>query len=118
MKEINLDIRLQPKQLQLLELCESSAARILGYGGSRGGGKSGAARRIMALRRLKYPGTTGLIFRRVFDDLNKNHIVKFLKEFPQFYQYYRASDHEVIFPSVKGRAPSRLVFAYAETETE
>ena len=102
----------------MLDLCENSYRSIIGYGGSRGGGKSGALRRIMLLRRLKYPGTAGVIFRRVYDDLKRNHIDKFFEEFPHLFQFYHASDHEVILPSADGKAPSRIVFAYAETETE
>lgn len=115
---INLSLKLQPKQSELNELCENSYHRILGYGGSRGGGKSGALRRIMLLRRLKYPGTAGIIFRRVYDDLKRNHIDKFFDEFRDLFQFYRASDHEVIIPSSDGKPPSRIVFAYAETEAE
>lgn len=113
-----LDISLQPKQSELLDLCENSKASFLGFGGSRGGAKSGGARRIMLLRRIKYPGTTGLIFRRVYDDLKRNHIDKFFEDFPSLFKYYRATDHEVVLPIEKGKAPSRIVFAYAETEAE
>lgn len=118
MQPLEINIKLQPKQTQLLEYCEKSKASFLGFGGSRGGAKSGGARRIMLLRRLKYPGTTGLIFRRVYDDLKRNHIDKFFEDFPGLFKYYRATDHEVVIPVQKGLAPSRIVFAYAETETE
>lgn len=116
--ELNLSLRLQPKQSELLELCEDSQASTIGYGGSRGGGKSGAARRVMLLRRLNNPGTTGLIFRRVYDDLKRNHIDKFFEEFPHLFRFYRSTDHEVVLPAAPGQAPSRIVFGYAETETE
>ena len=118
MADLNLSLKLQPKQSLLLNLCEAGQHTFLGYGGSRGGGKSGAARRVMLLRRLAHPGTSGLIFRRVYDDLKKNHIDKFFEEFPQLFQFYRASDHEVILPSQDGKAPSRIIFAYAETFAE
>lgn len=117
-KQLNFNIRLQPKQSELLHLCQDSLASTIGYGGSRGGGKSGAARRIMLLRRLNNPGTVGMIFRRVYDDLKRNHIDKFFEEFPELFQYYRSTDHEVVLPAQPGHAPSRIVFAYAETETE
>lgn len=101
-----------------MQLCDSSTYTTIGYGGSRGGGKSGALRRIMLLRRLSNPGTAGLIFRRVYDDLKRNHIDKFFEEFPHLFKYYRATDHEVVLPAVDGNPPSRIVFGYAETETE
>src|SRR5215469_14413646 len=48
---MQLDLRLQPKQYELLDLCEASGATWIGYGGARGGGKSAAARRVMLIRR-------------------------------------------------------------------
>jgi hypothetical protein len=72
----------------------------------------------MLLRRLAHPGTAGLIFRRVYDDLKRNHIDKFFEEFPHLFKYYRATDHEVVLPAVGDNPPSRIVFGYAETETE
>lgn len=116
--EVNISLKLQPKQTELLNLCENSIATTLGYGGSRGGGKSGALRRIMLLRRLSHPGTTGLIFRRVYDDLKRNHIDKFFEEFPHLFKFYRATDHELILPAEGNKPPSRIVFGYAETEAE
>ena len=118
MAEASVTLKLQPKQTELLNLCDDSVARIIGYGGSRGGGKSGALRRIMLLRRLSHPGTAGLIFRRVYDDLKRNHIDKFFEEFPELFKFYRATDHEIILPSVNGNPPSRIVFGYAETLQE
>lgn len=112
MPELNLQMSLQPKQDMLLDLCEHSRATVIGFGGPRGGGKSGAARRIALLRRLNHPGTKGLIFRRVYKDLKDNHIEPFFREFPQLFQFYRATDHELILPSNKG--PSRLQFGFAE----
>lgn len=72
----------------------------------------------MLLRRLSFPGTAGLIFRRVYDDLKRNHIDKFFEEFPELFKFYRATDHELIIPSSDGRPPSRIVFGYAETLQE
>lgn len=118
MPEVNVSLKLQPKQSELLRLCDDSKATIIGYGGSRGGGKSGALRRIMLLRRLSHPGTTGLIFRRVYDDLKRNHIDKFFEEFPSLFKFYRATDHEIILPAVGNNPPSRIVFGYAETLQE
>src|SRR5579859_4616356 len=107
---LQLNFKLQPKQTLLLDLCEKSKASFIGFGGSRGGAKSGGLRRIMLLRRLKYPGTTGLIFRRVYDDLKRNHIDKFFEDFPSLYKYYKQTDKELIIPSPEGYAPSRIVF--------
>jgi hypothetical protein len=116
--ELRLDLSLQPKQSQLWRLVESAGATTIGFGGARGGAKSGAIRRIALIRRIHHPGTAALIFRRVYDDLKKNHIDKFLEEFPDLLQYYRATDKEVIIPNEPGRPPSRIAFGYAETESE
>ena len=107
---MNLAIKLQPKQHELWELCERGTASWLGYGGARGGGKSAAARRIMLLRRLQYPGTWGMIFRRVWEDVRINHVDKFFAEFPDFKQFYSESKHELTLPN-----NSKILFGYAET---
>src|SRR5271166_1008303 len=111
-------IRLQPKQWQFGQLFEKNRATWLGYGGSRGGAKSGGLRRIMIDRRLKWKGTNGLIFRRVYSELKANHIDKMLDEFPVLRNYWHATDHEIIFPSEKNEAPSKIIFGYAETFEE
>jgi len=107
---MNLAIKLQPKQHELLGLCNDSPCSWIGYGGARGGGKSAAARRIMLLRRLQYAGTWGMIFRRVWEDVRINHVDKFFTEFPEFKKYYSESKHEITFPN-----GSKILFGYAET---
>lgn len=103
-------IVLQPKQVELRKLCETDATWI-GYGGARGGGKSGAIRRIMLLRRHKYPGTKGVIMRRVWDDVNKNHVLPFLEEFPDLRQFY--ANKQVVLPN-----GSTIFFMAAETPAD
>ena len=111
-------LRLQPKQWEFGQLCSKSKATWLGFGGSRGGAKSGGLRRVMLSRRLEWPGTNGLIFRRVYDELKKNHIDKMLDEWPALRRYWHATDHEIVLPAVKGEAPSKICFGYAETFEE
>ena len=89
------------------------AATWLGFGGARAGGKSGGLRRIMLDRRLQRPGTTGVIIRRVYDEVKRNHIDKFLEEFPQLRGCYRVGDKELLLDN-----GSRIVFAYAENGQE
>jgi phage terminase large subunit len=88
-------------------------ATWLGYGGARGGGKSGAARRLMMARRLRWPNTTGFIIRRNFPDLYENHIVKFQEEYPDLAGGYEAGHKQYRLPN-----GSRIAFRYADTETE
>lgn len=103
-------IVLQPKQVELRRFFESESTWI-GYGGSRGGGKSGAIRRIMFLRRMKYPGTKGVILRRVWDDVKKNHVQPFLEEFPELRQFY--ADKQINLPN-----GSTIFFMAAETDAD
>src|ERR1700733_4953967 len=108
-------VDLQPKQFTFANLVENSKATWLGYGGSRGGAKSGALRRIMVMRRLKYPGTSGLILRRVWDDVLKNHVNEMWKdgEFPELYKYYKAGEHVIEMPN-----GSRIYFDSSENSTD
>lgn len=110
---MELNINLQPKQGVFDYMLENSQCSFLGYGGSRGGAKSGCARRTMLKRRLKYHATAGLILRRVWDDVLKNHVNKMWEEFPDLYQYYRAGEHVIVLPN-----ESRLYFGSAETPTD
>lgn len=102
---------LQPKQGLLDWLVENAEASWLGFGGSRGGAKSGAIRRIQVRRRIEYPGTSGQVLRRVWDDVQKNHVNKMWEEFPELFQYYKSGEHVIEFPTVP---VSRLFFDSAE----
>ena len=111
-----LDIAFQPRQLELARLMEARGPNVatwLGYGGALGGGKSGAIRRVMLARRGMYPGTTGVIVRRVLADVKENHIQKYWEEWPELRQYYNATDHEIVLPN-----RSRIKFMYAENSQE
>lgn len=110
-----LRILFQPKQGAFDDLLEHSLASWLGYGGSRGGAKSGGSRRSMVRRRLLYLGTAGQIIRRVWEDVQLNHVEKFFEEFPALLPYYRVAEHEVTIPTTS--APSKIKFDSAETET-
>lgn len=112
----NIVISLQPKQRQLersFSATSLDAPTTLGYGGALGGGKSAAARRVMLKRRAAIPKTDGVIIRRVYDDLKKNHVDPFFRDFPDLLKYYRHTDHELRLPN-----GSRILFMFAETEAE
>jgi hypothetical protein len=112
MKTISL--YLQPKQLELGRLMYKTgpdAATWIGGGGARAGGKSGGLRRIMLDRRQQRPGTPGVILRRIYKDVNENHIQKYFAEFPELIPYWRATDQEFRLPN-----KSRLCFRYAENQ--
>lgn len=94
-------------------LLENSQASFMGYGGSRGGAKSGAVRRCMVRRRMTYPGTSGQILRRVWDDVEKNHVNKMWEEFPELHQFYKSGSHVIELPN-----GSRIFFDAAETKID
>jgi len=79
----DIHLRFQPKQRELLRMVEEGRATIIGNGGSKGSAKSYGGRAIMLLRRLKYPGTTGMIFRRKFKQHRENTLEKgYFKDLP------------------------------------
>jgi hypothetical protein len=95
-------IILQPKQFQLLKAImnqKADAASVIGFGGSRGAAKSGGARRVAILLADAFPGVTIWIIRRVWDDLNKDHVLEMWREFPDFQQFYHAGEKKIVFPN-------------------
>lgn len=109
MKDTLIKIPLQPKQKKLWDGWEIDRATRNGFGGARGGGKSGAGRRLMLLRRFKYANTTGLILRRTYPELYKSHIIKLFEEYPELRGFWREQTKELILPN-----GSRLFFGSAE----
>lgn len=113
---MNVEIILQPKQLELGELFYKygpHAPTIIGGGGARAGGKSGGLRRIMLDRRMQLPGTPGGIMRRVWDDVKKNHVDKYWLEVPELKRFWSQSDKAIHLPN-----KSSIFFLYAENQTE
>ncbi len=111
-----IDLVLQPKQLTIGEAFYATgpdAATWIGGGGARAGGKSGGMRRIMIDRRIQRPGTDGAIIRRVWEEVKRNHVDEFFREWPELRAYWRAGDHEIRFPN-----GSRIIFMYAENQQE
>src|SRR5215471_2867072 len=106
---LELEIPLQPKQFELLRLVEDSPATWIAYGGSRGGAKSHGLRAVMLSRRLKYPRTRGLIFRRTHDQLWQNHIQSLFDQYPFMRDWYHTGHRELTLPN-----GSVIVFGYAE----
>lgn len=111
--ELNLDIWLQPKQLALWHLVDESPFLNIGYGGRRGGGKSGGVRRILILRRLKYAETNGIILRRTYKELFQNHIEPLFREYPVTRDWWVEKHKYIDFPN-----GSKLYFGYAEHEKD
>ena len=61
---------INPKQ----EIFFKSRKRFIGYGGARGGGKSWALQRKVALMAMHFAGIKILLLRRTYKDLERNHV--------------------------------------------
>lgn len=89
----------------------------VGYGGSRGGGKSWAIRAKAVRLALYHPGITIMIIRRTYPELMANH-VKPLKELlhcgtKQAAATYNDSKKEMRFPN-----GSEILFGYCNSEAD
>lgn len=104
---------LQPKQLECFDMLENSPVIHGGYGGARGGGKSELARRVLLYRRAKYAGTNGILIRRTYEKLYKNHIEPMFREWPFLRGWWSAERRELNFPN-----GSKMYFSYAEHEKD
>jgi hypothetical protein len=109
----NLSIGLQPKQRLVYEMVEDAAGpSIIGIGGSKGSTKSHAMRAAMLLRRLKYPGTAGLLFRRKWNQLRDTHLEGgYFRTWPFMRDWWKASEKTLYLPT---NPPSRIVFGVGE----
>lgn len=99
--------------MQLWTIWNDSVTTRIGFGGARGGAKSGGGRRCMLLRRLTYPHTTGLILRRTYPELYKSHILKLFQEYPVVREWWNEQRKEISFPN-----GSKLFFGSAEHEAD
>ena len=106
---LTIKVPMQPKQVKLYEFVEASGPTWIGFGGSRGGAKSHAARAVMILRRLKYPKTRGCIFRRTYEKVRENHIEPLFLQYPFMREWYNKQDKELNLPN-----GSVIAFRYAE----
>lgn len=106
-----LKIKLQPKQKLFLETIEKTP--ITFYGGAKGGGKSKGLQLIMLLRRFKYPGSHGVIFRRTYDELEGNHIRPLLESYPSLRDYWHDSKKTLSLPN-----GSTLQFRHCANEVD
>jgi phage terminase large subunit len=113
---------LQPKQWEAFRATPlghpepRKAAKHIGYGGAAGAGKSHLARAVASAAAFRWPGSTSIIFRRTFDELRENHIVKFLQEVPDFGgQLYKFNKQERTVEWFNG---SRTLFGYLRHEDD
>ncbi len=108
---MNIDIFLQPKQKIFLETIEEKSVTF--YGGAKGGGKSKGLLLIWLLRRFKYKGSTGAIFRRTYPELEGNHIRPLFEAYPQLRAYWNESKKLLTLPN-----GSTLQFCHCNNEND
>lgn len=108
---IELSVHLQPKQ----KLFRKSIADypLTLFGGARGGGKSYALRNIFLIRSIEYPGSTSIIFRKTYPELESNHIKPLFQQHPGLRQYYNESKKTLSLPN-----KSILKFGYCENDKD
>lgn len=107
------DINLQPKQEDLLHAILHDPASWIGFGGPRGGAKSGGLRRVaLALVTTVHPGTDVIIIRRVYDEVRINHIEEYKSEHPALIDCYAAGNTEFLIPTSGGI--SKIRFGWAD----
>ena len=94
-----INIQLQPKQRDALTALESWPGLYMLYGGAKFGGKSFLVRAKEVIRRLKYPGTVGVIIRKTYPELLSNHIRRFFIDFPITRQWWKASEKAIYYPN-------------------
>ncbi|HKC41771.1 MAG TPA: phage terminase large subunit, partial [Gemmatimonadales bacterium] len=79
---------LQRKQFEVFRLTPiywrhgTPGPRFIGCGGSAGGGKSYLTRAVATAVALKWPGSSSIIFRGTENEVEQNHVQKFLLEVP------------------------------------
>ena len=84
---------------------------MIGFGGSRGAAKSGAVQRIALSLAGGKPGVIVWIIRRIWDDLNKDHVKTLFAQWPELKRYWHAMDHELRLPAAGGE--SSIFFIHA-----
>lgn len=106
---VTIDYQPQPRQ-RLLHTCPAN--EIL-FGGAAGPGKSHALRFEALLTCLRVPGLRAYLFRRTQPELERNHILPALTQFPRELATFRASSQ--CFECVNG---SRLTFCGCPREAD
>lgn len=108
MSTVTLSGKPYPKQIEFFK----STKRYIAYGGSRGGGKSWAARRKAVLLALNYSGIQILILRRTLAELRENHVLVLQAELKGIAKY-DAQNKEFLFPN-----ESRIKLGYCSAESD
>lgn len=109
-----IDIHLQPKQSELLDLIEHSRATVIGVGGGRGAAKSGGAQRLALALMMERPSLLVCVVMRNSDQVRKFHEEPMVRDFPILEDFMHKTNRKLSLPVGKGSA-STLQFDYAES---
>lgn len=113
---LTLDIALSDKQLEFEASLREN--RLTGYGGAKGGGKSGGARRVGIIDCLETPGLVAALFRKSYPELQDNHLGPLFREYPQLRAFYNSSRHELRFPSLESEFKFRYCQSLADVDRQ
>jgi len=109
MSTMKLNYKPHPKQ----KVLHQSPANEILYGGAAGPGKSYGIRWEAVIWALRIPGIEIYLFRRTFPDLERNHIIPSLKEFPKELGTYSKQEKRWYFNN-----GSILHFCHAQYEQD
>lgn len=109
MANVVINYKPTPKQAMF----HASKANEILYGGAAGGGKTKALIMDALFRCLKNPGTTAVIFRRSYRELEDTDIKEAQASYPDGLATYNAGRHEYVL--VNG---SKILFRHCENEAD
>jgi len=104
-------INYQPTKKQAI-FHASNANEIL-YGGAAGGGKTKALIMDAFFRCMTHPGTTAVVFRRSYSELEDTDIKEAQASYPEGLAVYNAGRHEFKLPN-----GSKILFRHCENEAD
>lgn len=113
-KEIRLDYKPHPKQ----NIFHSIEADVALYGGAAGGGKTMALLMDALVFVVERPGSTAMIMRRTYPELEGSVIKTSLEKFPREFCRYNSAKHQwTIATGIKGKN-SYVHFGHCESEAD
>lgn len=130
-RDVEIQFERQPRQIAFLRACGLShpfeevpagppAARIIGYGGSAGGGKTSALIVAGIVGALTHPGINIGFFRREYVDLEgPGGAIMYSHELMAHWCHYNGTLRRWTFPKIDKATPSSILeFCHAKSEKD